>query len=146
MWSGAIVDIPTGWALCNGSNNTPDLRNKFVAGAGDSYAVDATGGNNEITLASSQIPELTTSNPSTPLTGDVTRVSETFNDGGTVSGIFSKTTGFAQSDSPRSVDTSNTGKLSIDATHTHTVGNSSPSTVDIRPAFYALAYIMYVGT
>ena len=146
MWSGAIVDIPTGWALCNGSNNTPDLRNKFVAGAGDSYAVDATGGNNEITLASSQIPELTTSNPSPSLTGDVTRVSETFNDGGTVSGIFSKTTGFAQSDSPRSVDTSNTGKLSIDATHTHTVGNSSPSTVDIRPAFYALAYIMYVGT
>lgn len=33
MWSGAIADIPTGWKLCNGSNGTPDLRNKFIVGA-----------------------------------------------------------------------------------------------------------------
>ena len=33
MWSGAIASIPTGWALCNGSNGTPDLRNKFIVGA-----------------------------------------------------------------------------------------------------------------
>ena len=33
MWSGSIADIPTGWALCNGSNSTPDLRNRFVVGA-----------------------------------------------------------------------------------------------------------------
>jgi microcystin-dependent protein len=33
MWSGTIANIPTGWALCNGSNSTPDLRNKFVVGA-----------------------------------------------------------------------------------------------------------------
>ena len=33
MWSGAISAIPTGWSLCNGSNGTPDLRNKFVLGA-----------------------------------------------------------------------------------------------------------------
>ena len=33
MWSGTIANIPTGWALCNGSNATPDLRNKFVVGA-----------------------------------------------------------------------------------------------------------------
>lgn len=34
MWSGTIANIPTGWALCNGSNGTPDLRNRFIAGAG----------------------------------------------------------------------------------------------------------------
>ena len=33
MWSGSIASIPTGWNLCNGSNNTPDLRNRFVIGA-----------------------------------------------------------------------------------------------------------------
>lgn len=44
MWSGAIVDIPDGWVLCDGDNGTPDLRNRFVLGAGDTYAVDDTGG------------------------------------------------------------------------------------------------------
>lgn len=33
LWSGSIATIPAGWALCNGSNGTPDLRNKFVIGA-----------------------------------------------------------------------------------------------------------------
>lgn len=33
MWSGTIATIPSGWALCNGSNGTPDLRNRFVIGA-----------------------------------------------------------------------------------------------------------------
>lgn len=33
MWSGSIASIPSGWYLCNGSNGTPDLRNKFVIGA-----------------------------------------------------------------------------------------------------------------
>lgn len=33
MWSGTIATIPSGWALCNGSNGTPDLRNKFIVGA-----------------------------------------------------------------------------------------------------------------
>lgn len=43
-WSGSIVSIPTGWAHCNGSGGTVDLRNKFVIGAGTTYAVGATGG------------------------------------------------------------------------------------------------------
>lgn len=46
IWSGAEVDIPSGWAICNGNNSTPDLRDKFVLGAGNSYAVNATGGTN----------------------------------------------------------------------------------------------------
>jgi len=33
MWSGTIATIPSGWYLCNGSNSTPDLRNKFIIGA-----------------------------------------------------------------------------------------------------------------
>jgi len=48
LWSGAANAIPSGFVLCNGSNSTPDLRNRFVIGAGDTYAVDATGGSTTI--------------------------------------------------------------------------------------------------
>ena len=33
MWSGTIATIPAGFALCNGSSGTPDLRDKFIIGA-----------------------------------------------------------------------------------------------------------------
>jgi hypothetical protein len=44
LWSGSTGSIPTGWVLCDGSNSTPDLRNRFVVGAGSTYSVAATGG------------------------------------------------------------------------------------------------------
>lgn len=44
LWSGAVADIPIGWVLCDGTNGTPDLRNRFIVGAGDTYAVDSFGG------------------------------------------------------------------------------------------------------
>jgi hypothetical protein len=44
LWSGSIGSIPAGYVLCNGSNGTPDLRDRFVVGAGSTYAVNATGG------------------------------------------------------------------------------------------------------
>lgn len=37
LWHGAVVDIPPGWALCDGNNGTPDLRDRFVIGAGSTY-------------------------------------------------------------------------------------------------------------
>jgi hypothetical protein len=43
MWSGSIATIPSGWALCDGTNGTPDLRNRFVIAAGGNYDVGATG-------------------------------------------------------------------------------------------------------
>jgi len=33
LWSGSIATIPPGWALCDGNNGTPDLRDKFIVGA-----------------------------------------------------------------------------------------------------------------
>lgn len=50
LWSGAANAIPTGWYLCDGQNGTPDLRDKFVVGAGNNYAVGATGGSADATL------------------------------------------------------------------------------------------------
>ncbi len=43
MWSGDLTKIPQGWALCDGSNNTPDLRGKFILGYGQGK--DASGAN-----------------------------------------------------------------------------------------------------
>ena len=45
LWHGLASAIPAGWALCDGQNGTPDLRGRFVVGAGgEAYAVGDTGG------------------------------------------------------------------------------------------------------
>ena len=59
LWSGAADAIPTGFTLCDGQNNTPDLRGRFVVGFHDSngdYDVDDTGGAETVTLSIAQIP------------------------------------------------------------------------------------------
>jgi hypothetical protein len=48
-WSGSEASIPDGWVLCNGLNGTPDLRNRFVVGAGSHYAKGDSGGANTVT-------------------------------------------------------------------------------------------------
>ena len=52
IWSGSTGSIPSGWLLCNGSNGTPDLRNSFILGAGNTYAVGATGGSTDAIVVS----------------------------------------------------------------------------------------------
>lgn len=44
LWSGTILDIPAGWGLCDGTLGTPDLRDRFLLGAGGFFAPGATGG------------------------------------------------------------------------------------------------------
>jgi hypothetical protein len=44
MWNGTLDAIPDGWALCDGSNGTPDLRNRFVMGVGAAEYLGRTGG------------------------------------------------------------------------------------------------------
>ena len=56
IWRGSVDSIPDGWKLCNGQNGTPDLRDRFVAGAGGEYAVGATGGEKTHTLLESEMP------------------------------------------------------------------------------------------
>jgi microcystin-dependent protein len=52
MWSGLDTAIPVGWKLCDGTNGTPDLRGKFIIGAGGAGGVAVTGtvGANSLTL------------------------------------------------------------------------------------------------
>lgn len=66
LWQGTIASIPTGWQLCDGTNGTPDLRDRFIVGAGSTYAVGAVGGESTVTLSSPQLPEHT--HPAPPAT------------------------------------------------------------------------------
>jgi len=44
LWSGLIVDIPDGWILCDGTNGTPDLRDRFIIAAGQFVNPGQSGG------------------------------------------------------------------------------------------------------
>ena len=137
LWSGSIASIPSGWTLCDGTNGTPDLRNRFVVAAGDTYAVGATGGADSVTLDASQMPAHThTFSGSTNTTGAHTHTVAAGNSSG---GSNIITTGNA-----RSNDTSYTTSSAGD--HSHTFSGTTASTGgggshENRPPYYALAYI-----
>jgi cytoskeletal protein CcmA (bactofilin family) len=138
LWSGSTSSVPSGWVLCDGSNGTPNLRDKFVVGAGSSYAVNAQGGAN--TRA--------TSNTSVEISNTTLSVSR---DGwGTAgSGLGTVTAGrlLVGSGQPEysefleSVRSSGNNR-SLGA-HSHSSG-AHGHTIDTRSPYYALAYIMKV--
>ena len=138
LWSGSIASIPSGWNLCDGTNGTPDLRNRFVVGAGSTYAVGATGGADSVTLTEAQMPAHThTFSGSTNTTGAHTHTVAAGNSGGADNII---TTGNA-----RSNDTSYTTSSAGDHSHTFsgtTASTGGGSSHENRPPYYALAYIM----
>ena len=56
LWYGDTSNIPGGWVLCNGQNGTPDLRDRFVIGAGNNFNPGDTGGSNSVTLSEANLP------------------------------------------------------------------------------------------
>lgn len=108
LWSGAIASVPIGWSLCNGASGTPDLRDRFVVGAGTTYAVGATGGANTVTLDATMIPAHThslTASGTTAASGDHTHT-------------------FSGTSSGQSATHSHTAIVS-DPGHTHAVPNAA---------------------
>jgi len=135
MWSGSVASIPSGWALCNGSNGTPDLRNRFVVGAGSTYAVNATGGSADAIVVS----HTHTFSATTSSAGSHTH---TINNGGSLSSAVSNG-GVAGTVTPTS--TINTTNAAGD--HAHTISGTTASTGSSGtnanlPPYYALAYII----
>lgn len=135
LWSGSIGSIPAGWVLCNGSNGTPDLRNRFVVGAGSTYAVDATGGSKDAIVVSHTHTATTTitdpghtHNITSSMIGDSGGTGEftgvNGSPGGTIRSdrVLSKTTG-------------------ITAASTINSSGSSGTNANLPP-YYALCYIM----
>ena len=155
MWSGASNAIPSGWYLCDGGNGTPDLRNRFVigAGAGGNYSPGDNGGSSTVLLGTANLPShthqrgtLAVTNRS--LTGDITKISECYNVAGGATGVFSKkNTG----NSPVTGSASNSPTAGVDfnATHNHPMsgstgdqGGTMGQSFNILPPYYALCYIM----
>jgi microcystin-dependent protein len=135
MWSGTIAAIPSGWALCDGLSGTPDLRSRFVVGAGSSYAVGATGGADSVTLTTAQLP----AHSHTGTTGSAGN----HNHG---TGIFRSGSSFQVQTTAGSLHT--TGNTDSDGAHTHsftTNNTGSGNSHENRPPYYALAYIMRVS-
>jgi len=97
MWSGSYASIPSGWALCDGTNGTPNLLDKFILGVSSANytgsQINVTGGNNSHTLSVSELPSHnhtgTTDATSPPLTftGTTTTISPTASFNGTAATI-----------------------------------------------------------
>ena len=137
MWSGAIDKIPTGWVLCDGANGTPDLRNRFIVGAGTDYTVGNTGGSDNVALTTAQMPSHTHTG-STAKAGSHTH---TIRVGEYSYESVLKITAPTGKDEYRNKDvpTNSAGEH----THTLTINSAgSGESHENRPPYYALAYIM----
>jgi hypothetical protein len=132
LWSGSSGTIPSGWLLCDGSNSTPDLRNRFVVGATSTYAVGATGGSaNAIVVAHTH-------------TGTTSTIGDHVHNYGTKGVTGNQNTpplGFTRTGAPLDtvVDTSGAGAHN----HTFTTDSTGSSGTNANlPPYYALCYIM----
>lgn len=154
MWSGLVANIPSGYALCDGTGGTPDLRGKFIIGAGGSYNPAATGGAATVTLIEANLPSHThTCTGATAAGGSHTHTAT--DSGHTHSYLKSVATGGIAGGTGaldgNSSDSTGSGSANITvstaASHTHdinlTLGSTGSGTaVNILPPYFALAYIM----
>lgn len=158
MWSGLLSQIPEGWVLCDGTNGTPDLRDKFIVGAGREYTIGDTGGEKEVTLTVSQLPS---HNHTAGYAGAHSHTGST-NVSGSHTHSYRSFSGYdddsayspgkwrirSRPNETTSSSGSHSHSLSINSagSHTHTINNTGGGKPhENRPPYYALAFIMYIG-
>jgi hypothetical protein len=130
LWSGSIASIPSGFALCDGASGTPDLRDRFIVGAGSTYAVDATGGSADATLPThTHTATSTVTDPGHNHTFSILNVIANGNNPYTATGGQVGT------------GTVSTAFTSITVATTNANAGTSGTNANLPP-YYALAYIM----
>ena len=134
MWSGSFESIPSGWVLCNGLNGTPNLLNRFIVGAGQSYGVGATGGSADaIVVSHNHAAASSVSDPghAHPVTG--ARVAVQNSPG--AEGVFNG--------NPPIPNQFGTQVIGTGISVTTSIGTTGSSGTNANlPPYYALAYIM----
>jgi hypothetical protein len=134
LWYGSIASIPTGWYLCDGSNGTPDLRNRFIVGAGSTYAVAATGGSaNAIVVSHTHTANSAVTDPGHTHVVPLMNTNAPSNGSGNLTGANETPTSFPV--------TSNSAVTGITVATTIDTTGSSATNANLPP-YYALAYIM----
>ena len=150
MWSGTLATIPSGWALCDGNNGTPNLVAKFIRGVntsgtnpgttGGADAITPAGTNSTPTFTGSALAGHQHQVPWHIPGGIACRSTASFGTGGSVAGV--------QAPSSSNSDTTSAGRQKTDSISAGTpAGTVSRPTFtgtqfDNRPAYYELAYIM----
>jgi len=136
IWSGTANAIPTGWQLCDGSNGSPDLRDKFVIGAGNNYNVAATGGSKDAIVVQHNHGISDSGHDHRPLDASTVQNYEIGVNPNTE--IFAPTMGSGVS--------SNNSPNTSDSTTGITINNegSSGSNANLPP-YYALCYIYCIA-
>lgn len=116
MWSGSSDAIPNGWHLCDGTNNTPDLRDKFIIGAGSEYQSGNVGGDKTKTLSTNNLPSHSHSFSGSANSNGSHTHSATLN----LSGLTAASAG----------SHTHTASLSAESAGSHTHGYSAPGYYD----------------
>jgi hypothetical protein len=135
IWSGSVAAIPTGWVLCNGSNSTPDLRDRFVVGAGSTYAVGDTGGSANAIVVSHTHTATSTVTDAGHFHTTTFRTTTKAGDGPT---RIHGPEGTQSTNDTLNTDTKTTG---ITVATTNSTTGSSGTGANLPP-YYALCYIM----
>lgn len=133
LWSGASGSIPATYYLCDGNNGTPDLRNRFIVGAGDAYSVNQTGGSADAIVVSHTHTATSTSvvtDPGHYHTANQVSLNSTQANGGSFNG----------QNGPLYTGTSTTG-ITVATTTTNASAGTSGTNANLPP-YYALCYIM----
>ena len=140
LWSGAQANIPPGWVLCNGSNNTPDLRNRFVVGAGSFYNPGSTGGSPDAIVVSHSHGAYSSSLSSVSDPGHTHSVTSMSNGETNTGKLVNGNDGVAPSGV--TIPASTTGITVSTTTDTYVYGAGSSGYGANMPPYYALCYIM----
>lgn len=166
MWSGTIASIPSGWRICDGTNSTPDLRDKFVIGAKlDSAgraqttvtgAATYQGGNKDSQLVAHIHGATSSASVSTDTDSWSGQIRASDSGLYAVSGVFTNAGGNGDTFNDNGLSDENVENRNVNISHSHSHNHTVSVTTTIAsegvsgtngnlPPYYAIAFIMKVS-